>query len=56
MVAAEFFPVALGACERFEAVVALLGMMKAEGLSAEPLSFYTVALEGWQRGGWRAAP
>ena len=36
-----------------EAVVALLRMMRAEGLSPEPLSFYTAALEGWQGGAGR---
>jgi hypothetical protein len=33
--------------------VALLRMMREEGLSPEPLSFYTAALEGWQGGAGR---
>ncbi len=35
MAAADFYLMALGACERLEAVVALLRMMRAEGLSPE---------------------
>ena len=35
MAAADFYMMALGACERLEAVVALLRMMRAEGLSPE---------------------
>ena len=33
--------------------MALLRMMREEGLSPEPLSFYTAALEGWQGGAGR---